>query len=123
MIPLAEALHASFAEREWEPEVRQSIDDCLDAAYEWREGRLPLEEAKRLGELADRTGITSSAARSQCRAMMACSLEDARRPALMAMLTAVIERRAGVIVTTKGWIVSRDELLFHGVHLNDPGGA
>lgn len=118
MESLAHAIQTAFANRDWTPEERQAMEDVLDAAAEWRAGRLPLKEAARFGEIADRSGVTCTAARTQYRAMLATPLEDPRRPALRALLDTLVARQPGVVLTSKG-VFDRDEIYARGVTVND----
>lgn len=117
MISLADALTSLFGQRDWSPDERTSIQDVLDAARDWRAGRLPLALAGAAGEIATRDGILSPAGRSQCRAVLAASPSDSRRADLLAMLTALVSRQPNVALTNRG-LFSTDDLRAAGVTVN-----
>src|SRR5947209_637191 len=114
MISLGDALHAAFSERDWPPDERQAIDDCLDAAVEWSGGRLPLSEAVKIGVVADRDGIHVSSARTRCRAVLSTSGSDLRYTPLKRLLDRLVASQRHCELTNKG-LFEKDELIYRGV--------
>lgn len=96
MISMAEALTGIFPPGRFTPEEQQSIEDVLDAAASWMDGKLPLPVAAEQGEIADRDGVHSTAAYGQYRAAVA-AIGDRRHPALMAMLDQLTRRQRGIV--------------------------
>lgn len=113
MIGLGDAIQNAFANREWSKDERDSINDVLDAAAEFTAFRLPLADALKAGALPADDGFRSTPAFGRVRAVLAASLTDPRRRALLDLLDIVIGAQAGV-QTNQGWR-SHDDLARSGI--------
>jgi hypothetical protein len=117
VIAVGDAIRAAFATR-WTAEDAEAITDALDAAASWENERLPLKDAAGFGVVADRTGVLTSAAQTQCRAVLASDPSDPRRASLLRMLDALIARQPGIALTTKG-VFELDACHLRGVTIHD----
>lgn len=113
MIGLGDAIQNAFANREWSKDERDSINDVLDAAADFTAFRLPLAEALKVGALPSDDGFRSTPAFGRVRAVLAASLTDPRRRALLDLLDIVIGAQAGV-ATNQGYF-SLDDLRSSGI--------
>jgi hypothetical protein len=79
----------------------QACDDILEAAAEWRAGRLPLWEFERVGALPawepDGRGRFESVGYGRFLALLTVAKNDPRREALMAAIDALVDGRPGYL--------------------------
>lgn len=99
MQSIADALAHTGDRRPLTPDDRANVEDVLDAAAAWRAGELPWTVAAAVAPTA--YGATMSAGYTRFLAIRTTPLSDPRRPALMALITYLIDM-TGVVRTTSG---------------------
>lgn len=91
---MIDAIRHLLPKKALDPWEADSIQDVLDAAVEWQEGRLPLEVMKEIGAISYDTkfgrGPEPSPGYTRFLAVMMTTNEDPRRAALLAATDAII---------------------------------
>jgi len=93
-------------------EERVVVDDVLDAAAEWRAGRLPLEAFAAIGRLPhwdSRGRRVEGAGYARFVALLMAEPSDQRRAALIAAIDALVRADTHAVVTRQG-VFDRGEL-------------
>lgn len=113
MIAAATALWNALPEqarRDLTAEDHASIADVLDAAADWRAGKLPWWEAAAVGVIPydAGTGARPSPGFTRTVALLRTDRGDPRRAALRALLDELV-RQSGAVVTTHG-VFTRQEI-------------
>ncbi len=103
MIDFAAAI--STQDSNLSPDALQAIEDCLDAAYAWKHDGLPYSEAIKVGVVYDQDGSETSAARTQCRALLQVALrrtKTASGDALQELVGHAVSLQNGIVLTNRG---------------------